>query len=92
MIGPFRLWDLPIYQGWFSDPDTQRWVSRPDDHWWVYVSAGGQSACWALEDAGILGGEGAWGPGSCVRSWPTIVKTSKRSQPASRPTIEQALL
>jgi len=113
MVRPFRLSDLPIYQGWFSDSDTQRWVSRPDDHWWVYVSTGDRSACWALEDAGVLGGvlqvdrgekghafvcllwtppnvERAWGSGSYFRSWPTIVKISRRSQLASRPRIEQA--
>lgn len=53
---PFRLSDLPTYQGWFSDPDTQRWVSQPDDRWWVHVSAGGRSTCRASEDSRVLCG------------------------------------
>jgi RimJ/RimL family protein N-acetyltransferase len=53
---PFRPSDLPIYQNWFSDPETRRWISRPDERWQAHVLLSGRSACWVLEDSGDLSG------------------------------------
>jgi hypothetical protein len=30
VLRAFELSDFPIYQGWFSDPETRRWVADTD--------------------------------------------------------------
>jgi RimJ/RimL family protein N-acetyltransferase len=52
----FRQSDFPVYQGWFSDRETQRRISRPDECWRAHVLGGSRSVCWVLEDSGVLRG------------------------------------